>query len=155
MYTTPTPAVLASSLHQVFAGSTQAPDSLALWLEIAAKAVRELELSVRPDLMPWVPLMLRYRLLRTEGEFFPYTGSVRIMTGPLTGTLFPNPEAAAEAVVAATPVPLVVRDEGDISGDDDTGDDTEAARKELPLWRFRPAGASAAFTPRAVPPLIS
>ncbi|WP_431969558.1 hypothetical protein [Nocardia sp. bgisy134] len=139
MYSTPTPAILASSLHKVFANSTYAPDSLALWLEIADVAVRELSMPVPPALMPWVPVMLRYRLHRTEGEFFPYTGSVRILTGALTGTSFSDPDAAARAVVAATPAPVTGRAEGD------TSDDTDAVRKVLPSWRFR----------STVPPLIS
>ncbi|WP_431958648.1 hypothetical protein [Nocardia lijiangensis] len=148
MYSTPTPAILASSLHKVFANSTHAPDSLALWLEIADVAVRELSMPVSP-LMPWVPVMLRYRLHRTEGEFFPYTGSVRIMNGPLTGTSFSDPDAAARAVVAATPAPVTGRAEGD------TGDDTDVVRKVLPSWRFRSTGAPAAFTPPVIPPLDS
>ncbi|MBF6399209.1 hypothetical protein IU438_25860 [Nocardia cyriacigeorgica] len=145
MYTTPTPAVLASSLYKVFADSTQAPDSLELWLEIAAEAIRELGMPVVPPLVRWVPVMLRYRLDRTEGEFFPYTGSVRIMNGPLTGTSYSDPDAAARAVVAATPV--TGRDGGDPSADTDT------ARKVLPSWRFRSAGIPA-FTPSALPPRI-
>ncbi|MET8779470.1 hypothetical protein ABZV58_31105 [Nocardia sp. NPDC004654] len=149
MYSIPTPALLASSLHEVFANSTQAPDSLALWLEIADVAVRELSMPVFPALVPWVPVMLRYRLHRTEGEFFPYTGSVRIMTGPLTGTSFSDPDAAARAVVAAIPAPVTGRAEGD------TSDDTDAVPKVLPSWRFRSTGDPAAFTPSAVHPLIS
>ncbi|MCP2320956.1 hypothetical protein APR12_006346 [Nocardia amikacinitolerans] len=149
MYSTPTPAILASSLHKVFADSTHAPDSLALWLKIADVAVRELSLPVFPAMVPWVPVMLRYRLHRTEGEFFPHTGSLRIMTGPLTGTTFADHDAAARAVVAAIPAPVRGRAE------EDTSDDTEMIRKVLPSWRFRSTGDPTASTPRALSPLIS
>ncbi|WP_227999110.1 hypothetical protein [Nocardia australiensis] len=138
MYSTPTPAILASALHKVFATSTQAPDSLALWLDIAAEAVRELSMPVKPALVPWVPVVLRYRLHRTEGEFFPFTGSMRIMTGPLLGNTFADADTAARAVVDKTPAPVA-----------------DAMRNVLPLWRFRSTGAPGAFTPPAVPPLIS
>ncbi|MGV9725720.1 hypothetical protein [Nocardia beijingensis] len=154
MYSTPSPAILASALYRVFAASTEAPDSLALWIDIADAAVRELNMPVLPSLVPWVPIVLRYRLNRTEGEFFPFTGSVRIMTGPLTGTLYPDRDAAARAVVAATPATVTGRDEGDTSDGGD-GEQTEAVPEGLPSWRFRNGGAPAAFTPRAVPPLVS
>ncbi|UGT53988.1 hypothetical protein [Nocardia asteroides] len=136
MHTTPTPAILASALHKVFADSTQAPDALVLWLDIAACAVRELSLPILPVMVPWVPVVLRYRLHRTEGEFFPYTGSVRVLTGPLTGTTFSDPDSAAHAVVGVTPAPVY-------------------EQKVLPSWRFRSTGTPAAFTPPAIPPLIS
>lgn len=136
MYSTASPAILAPALHRVFANATLAPDSLALWLEIATVAIRELSSPVLPVMVPWAPVMLRYRLYRTEGEFFPYTGSVRIITGPLTGTTYPNPDIAASAVVAATPTPVTSH----------TGDETGTA-KALPLWRFRSTGTPAAFTP--------
>ncbi|MBF6341791.1 hypothetical protein IU450_38820 [Nocardia abscessus] len=152
MYSTPTPAILGSALYRVFAASTEAPDSLALWIEIADAAVRELNMPVLPSLVPWVPIVLRYRLNRTEGEFFPFTGSVRIMTGPLTGTLYPDRDAAARAVVDATLA--TGRDEGDTSDGGD-GEQTEAVPEGLPSWRFRNGGAPTAFTPRAVPPLVS
>lgn len=138
MYITPTPAILASALHKVYAKSRHAPDSLALWIDIAAEAVRELSSPVQPALVPWVPVVLRYRLHRTEGDFFPFTGSVRILSGPLIGTTFADARSAALGVVDATPAPV-----------------SDVMRNVLPLWRFRSAGAPGAFTPRAVPPLIS
>ncbi|MFD4439885.1 hypothetical protein ACFWPK_08905 [Nocardia sp. NPDC058519] len=138
MYTTPTPAILASALHKVFANSRQAPDSLALWRDIAAEAVRELSSPVQPALVPWVPVVLRYRLYRTEGDFFPYTGSVRILSGPLVGNTYANADSAARAVVEVTPAPV-----------------SDVMRNVLPFWRFRSTGAPGAFTPPAVPPLIS
>ncbi|MGY0497466.1 hypothetical protein ACWZHB_03080 [Nocardia sp. FBN12] len=138
MYVTPTPAILAPSLYRVFANSRQAPDSLALWRDIAAEAVHELSMPVQPALVPWVPVVLRYRLYRTEGDFFPYTGSVRILSGPLVSNTYANADSAARAVVEATPAPV-----------------SDVMRNVLPLWRFRTTGSPGAFTPRAVPPLIS
>ncbi|MEU4651664.1 hypothetical protein [Nocardia fluminea] len=149
MYITPTPAILASALHTVYAKSRQAPDSLALWIDIAEQAVRELSFPVQPALVPWVPVVLRYQLHRTEGEFFPFTGSVRIMSGPLLGTTYADARSAALGVVDATPTPVMDGDEGDTSAA------AEVVPKMLPLWRFRSTGAPGAFTPRAVPPLIS
>ncbi|MFD4460079.1 hypothetical protein [Nocardia sp. NPDC058480] len=138
MYVTPTPAILASSLYRVFANSRQAPDSLALWRDIAAEAVRELSMPVQPALVPGVPVVLRYRLYRTEGDFFPFTGSVRILSGPLVGNTFADADSAARAVVEVTPAPV-----------------SDVMRNVLPLWRLRTTGSPGAFTPRAVPPLIS
>ncbi|MFE3318107.1 hypothetical protein [Nocardia sp. NPDC059195] len=138
MYVSPTPAILASSLYRVFANSRQAPDSLALWRDIAAEAMRELSMPVQPALVPWVPVVLRYRLYRTEGDFFPFTGSVRILSGPLVGNTYANADSAARAVVEVTPAPV-----------------SDVMRNVLPLWRFRTTGSPGAFTPRAVPPLIS
>ncbi|PKV76764.1 hypothetical protein [Nocardia fluminea] len=138
MYITPTPNILASALHKVYAKSTHAPDSLALWINIAEEAVRELSSPVQPALVPWVPVVLRYRLHRTEGDFFPFTGSLRILSGPLVGNTFADADSAAREVVEATPAPAA-----------------DAMRNVLPLWRFRTTGSPGAFTPRAVPPLIS
>ncbi|PKV98926.1 hypothetical protein [Nocardia fluminea] len=149
MYMTPTPAILASALHKVFAKSRRAPDTLALWIDIAEEAVRELSMPVQPALVPWVPVVLRHQLTRTEGDFFPFTGSVRIMSGPLLGTTFADAHSAALGVVDATPTPVIDSDEGDTSAA------SEVAPKILPLWRFRTTGTPGAFTPRAVPPLIS
>ncbi|UGT59888.1 hypothetical protein [Nocardia asteroides] len=132
MYVTSTPAILASALHKVFADSAQAPDSIALWLDIAAEAAREFSMPVMPSVLPWVPVFLNYRLYRTEGEFFPLTGSVRITTGPLVGNTFADPDSAARAVVVATPAPVA-----------------DMMRKVSPSWRFRSTGTPAAFTPRA------
>ncbi|MGW0330156.1 hypothetical protein [Nocardia sp. NPDC003183] len=148
MYITPTPAILASALYKVYAESRQAPDSLALWIDIAEEAVRELSSPVQPALVPWVPVILPHWHHRTEGDFFPFTGSVRIMTGPLLGTTFADARSAALGVVDATPTPVTDGDEGD------TGGDAAVVPKVLPLWRFRSTGAPGAFTPRAVPPLI-
>ncbi|MEV0538414.1 hypothetical protein [Nocardia salmonicida] len=149
MYITPTPSILASALYKVYAKSRQAPDTLALWLDIAAEAARELDQPVQPALVPWVPVVLRYQLNRIEGEFFPYTGTVRIMSGPLAGTSYADAHSAALAVVDAITVPVTDGDE------DGTRADIETVPKVLPLWRFRTIGAPGAFTPRAVPPLIS
>ncbi len=138
MYITPTPTILASALHTVYVKSRQAPDSLALWIDIAEEAVRELSSPVQPGLVPWVPVVLRYRLHRTEADFFPFTGSVRILSGPLIGNTFADADSAARAVVEVTPAPTA-----------------DAKQNVLPLWRFRTTGSPGAFTPRAVPPLIS
>ncbi|GAD87090.1 MULTISPECIES: hypothetical protein [Nocardia] len=157
MYSTPTPKVLASALYQVYAESSHAPDSLELWIAIADKAVRELQMPVLVSLVPWVPIALRYEKVTTDGEFFPHTGSVRIMTGPLTGTLYRDAETAAREVVVATLNELI--DHGttsdDNSGDSGGGEQIDGAPTPLPSWRFRDKGTPPAFTPRAVPPLIS
>ncbi|UGT53358.1 hypothetical protein [Nocardia asteroides] len=151
MYATPTPNVLASALHRVFADSALAPDSLELWIAVADAAVRELQMPVMGALVPWVPIALHYEQATTDGEFFPHSGSVRIMTGPLSGTLYRDLETATREVVVA------VRDHLAEQDGDDTGDDgqTDIVRTVSPSWRFRAAGASAGFTPRVVPPLTS
>ncbi|MEV0033368.1 hypothetical protein [Nocardia sp. NPDC050793] len=157
MYSTPTPKVLASALYRVYADSSHAPDSLELWIAIADTAVRELQMPVLVSLVPWVPIALRYEKVTTDGEFFPHTGSVRIMTGPLTGTLYRDAETAAREVVVATLNEMndhatTSNDDGGGSGD---GEQIDAAPAPLPSWRFRDKGTPPAFTPRAVPPLIS
>lgn len=156
MYSTPTPKVLASALYQVYADSSHAPDSLELWIAIADKAVRELQMPVLVSLVPWVPIALRYERTVTDGEFFPHTGSVRIMTGPLTGTLYRDAETAAREVVVATLNDLIDQGStGDDGGDSGGGEQVDAGPAPLPSWRFRDKGNPPAFTPRAVPPLIS
>ncbi|WP_431953254.1 hypothetical protein [Nocardia lijiangensis] len=150
MFTTSNYAVIAESLHRVFASSPHAADSLELWLAVAAEAERQLRVPVLPALVPWVPVFVRYRLARTEGEFFPFTGATRIMTGPLTGITYTDPDSAARAVVGATPAPLIGR------ADAATGDQTDTAEsRPVPSWRFRATGAPVAKTSLAVPPLIS
>ncbi|WP_043660422.1 hypothetical protein [Nocardia thailandica] len=157
MYSTPTPRVLASALYRTYADSPQAPDSLELWIAIADRAIRELQMPVLVSLVPWVPIALRYEQITTDGEFFPHTGSVRIMTGPLTGTLYRDAETAAREVVVATLNEMI---EQRTTSDNDTGDsgdgeDTDTGRMPLPSWRFRDKGNPPAFSPREVPPLIS
>ncbi|MGW6123139.1 hypothetical protein ACWFRF_29140 [Nocardia sp. NPDC055165] len=143
MFTTPSnSALIAAELHRVFVSSPHAADSLELWLAVAAEAERALGVHVPPALVPWVPIFVRYRLLRTEGEFFPYTGSTRILTGPLTGTTYNNSHHAARAVVGATPVALPpYARRGDVT-------DTAELRRPVPSWRFRATGTQAAKTPR-------
>lgn len=158
MYSTPTPKVLASALYRTYADSSQAPDSLKLWIAVADRAIRELQMPVLVSLVPWVPIALRYEQVTTEGEFFPHTGSVRIMTGPLTGTLYRDAETAAREVVVATLNELIEQrttTSDDDSGDSGDGEQVDAGRVPLPSWRFRDKGNPPAFTPRAVPPLIS
>ncbi|WP_435593801.1 hypothetical protein [Nocardia sp. bgisy118] len=151
MFTTSNSAVIAASLHRVFTRSPHAADSLELWLAVAAEAEHQLRVPVLPTMVPWVPVFVYYRLLRTEGEFFPFTGSTRIMSGPLTGTTYTDPESAARAVVGATPAPLIVPADAD-NGDEN---DPAEAHRPVPSWRFRAIGAPAVQTPPAVPPLIS
>ncbi|MGK8509615.1 hypothetical protein ACRS5S_16710 [Nocardia asiatica] len=157
MYSTPTSKVLASALYRTYADSLQAPDSLELWIDIADRAIRELQMPVLVSLVPWVPIALRYEKITTEGEFFPHTGSVRIMSGPLTGTLYRDAETAAREVVVATLNELI--DRGTTSdrdtGGSGSGEQIDAVPAPLPSWRFRDKGNPPAFTPRAVPPLIS
>ncbi|MGY2031381.1 hypothetical protein [Nocardia gipuzkoensis] len=152
MYSTPTPKVLASALYRVYADSSHAPDSLELWIAIADTAMRELEMPVLVSLVPWVPIALRYEKVTTDGEFFPHTGAVRIMTGPLTGTLYRDLDTAAREVVVATLNELIGQGTTSDSGG---GEQIEAAPTPLPSWRFRDKGAPPAFTPRVVPPIIS
>ncbi|GEM29538.1 hypothetical protein NN3_05450 [Nocardia neocaledoniensis NBRC 108232] len=160
MYSTPTPAILGAALYRVFADSSQAPDGLELWISIAETAVRELQMPVLASLVPWVPIALRYEQVRTDGEFFPHSGAVRVMTGPLTGTLYGDLETAAREVVVATLDQLPEQDSGDSSdGGSDGGNDgdeqTVKVYRALPSWRFRNGGGPAAPGLRAVPPLIS
>lgn len=151
MYLTPTPNVLASALHRVYADSTLDPDSLELWIAVADKAIRELQMPVLGALVPWVPIALHYERATTDGEFFPHSGSVRIMTGPLTGTLYRDLGNATREVVVA------IQDQLGEQAREDGGDDRQAdtVRTVSPSWRFRYAGAPAGFTPRVVPPLTS
>ncbi|MEV6363164.1 hypothetical protein [Nocardia asteroides] len=171
MYSTPTPAILGAALYRVYADSSQAPDSLELWIDIADTAMNELQMPVAAALIPWVPIALHYRKVTTDGEFFPHTGAVRIMTGPLTGTLYSDLDTATREVVAAIMDHLPTRDGGDSTNDNGDGDgggrdaedlggdaQTDAeykVYKVLPSWRFRRNGDSAAPTLRAAPPLIS
>jgi hypothetical protein len=153
MYSTPTPTVLASALYRVYADSSLAPDSLELWIAIADAAVRELQMPVLASLVPWVPIALRYERVTTDGEFFPHTGAVRIMTGPLTGTLYRDLDTATREVVVATLNQLTEQDGGDNS--DGRDEQTDAAHAVLPSWRFRDNSGPTTPTLRAVPPLIS
>lgn len=152
MYSTPTPNVLASALYQVYADSPHAPDSLELWITIADTAVRELQMPVVASLMPWVPIALRYDQVTTDGEFFPHSGAVRVMTGPLTGTLYRDLETAARQVVVATLDQQTEQDGGNTS---DRDEQTDTVNRALPSWRFRDDNGPATPTLRAVPPLIS
>ncbi|MFF0532694.1 hypothetical protein ACFYT3_30505 [Nocardia amikacinitolerans] len=153
MYSTPTPNVLASALYQVYADSSHAPDSLELWIAIADTAVRELQMPVLVSLVPWVPIALRYEQVTTDGEFFPHTGSVRVMTGPLTGTLYQDLETAAREVVVAIRSQRAEPDDEDTSNGD--GDEqADAVRPVSPSWRFRNKGPAVTGL-RAVPPLTS
>ncbi|MET8796607.1 hypothetical protein ABZV91_09160 [Nocardia sp. NPDC004568] len=149
MFTTSHSAVMAESLHRVFANSPHAADSLELWLAVSAEADRQLRLRIHPALASWVPVFVHYRMARTEGEFFPFTGATRIVTGPLTGTAYTDPESAARAVVSAAPALVIGR------ADTETGDQTDTVEspRQVPSWRFRATGAPA--TPPAVLPLTS
>ncbi len=156
MYSTPTPKVLASALYRVYADSSHAPDSLELWIAIAETAVRELQMPVLAALVPWVPIALRYEQVTTDGEFFPHSGAVRVMTGPLTGTLYGDLETAAREVVVATLDQLPEQESGDTSDGGSDGDEqTVIVYRALPSWRFRNDRGPAAPGLRAVPPLIS
>ncbi|AVH20778.1 hypothetical protein GV791_30010 [Nocardia cyriacigeorgica] len=160
MYSTPTPTILGAALYRVYADSSHAPDSLELWIAIAETAVRELQMPVLAALVPWVPIALRYEQVTTDGEFFPHSGAVRVMTGPLTGTLYGDLETAAREVVVATLDQLPKQDCGDTSDSgSDSGNDgdeqTVTVYRALPSWRFRNDRGPAAPGLRAVPPLIS
>ncbi|MFD6221230.1 hypothetical protein [Nocardia asteroides] len=160
MYSTPTPAILGAALYRVYADSSQAPDGLELWISIAETAVRELQMPVLASLVPWVPIALRYEQVTTDGEFFPHSGAVRVMSGPLTGTLYGDLETAAREVVVATLDQLPKQESGDTSDSgSDSGNDgdeqTVTVYRALPSWRFRNDRGPAAPGLRAVPPLIS
>ncbi|MFD3430750.1 hypothetical protein [Nocardia fluminea] len=140
MFTNSNSACIAAELHKVFINSPHAADSVELWLAVAAEAERQLGVHIPAPLVPWVPIFVRYRLWRTEGEFFPFTGSTRITTGPLTGTTYTDLDHAAHAVVGATPIALPhYARHGDVA-------DLAQVRRPVPSWRFRA---------RAVPPLIA
>ncbi|MGS2809272.1 MULTISPECIES: hypothetical protein [Nocardia] len=156
MYSTPTPAILGAALYRVYADSSHAPDSLELWIAIAETAVRELQMPVLASLVPWVPIALRYEQVTTDGEFFPHSGAVRVMSGPLTGTLYGDLETAAREVVVATLDQLPEQESGDTSDGGSDGDEqTVTVYRALPSWRFRNDRGPAAPGLRAVPPLIS
>ncbi|WP_338767889.1 hypothetical protein V7968_02500 [Nocardia vulneris] len=150
MYTNST-EIVAAALHRKFAGSPHAVDSVELWVAVATEAQRQLSEPV-PVTMSWLPVFLHFRQLRTDGEFFPYTGSVRILTGPLTGIIYTDFEDATRAVVAEMSTP--------VSGDDDdawidaaTNGDTADAGGDvallMPSWRFRVPSDPDGQPPRA------
>ncbi|PSR66909.1 hypothetical protein C8258_18755 [Nocardia sp. MDA0666] len=96
------PAALAAALHDVFAASNQAPDSLELWLAVTAEATRHL---TGPDASssPWLPVFTVYRAQRTDARYDPATATVEITSGPLTGTRYTDTASAADAVATAHP----------------------------------------------------
>ncbi|WP_280484522.1 hypothetical protein, partial [Nocardia cyriacigeorgica] len=157
MYSTPTPTILGAALYRVYADSSHAPDSLELWIAIAETAVRELQMPVLAALVPWVPIALRYEQVTTDGEFFPHSGAVRVMTGPLTGTLYGDLETAAREVVVATLDQLPKQDCGDTSDSgSDSGNDgdeqTVTVYRALPSWGVSQHTGPAPPRRPAVPP---
>ncbi|MBF6545285.1 hypothetical protein [Nocardia brasiliensis] len=151
MYTNSTAEIVAAALHRVFAGSPYAVDSVELWVALSTEAQRQLSEPV-PVTMSWLPVFLHFRQLRTDGEFFPYTGSVRILTGPLTGIIYTDFEDATRAVVAEMATP--------VSGDDDDawiGDPANTGTADadgdgaplMPSWRFRVPSDPDGRSPRA------
>lgn len=123
--TTCAPAALAAALHDVFAASHHAPDSLELWLAVTAEATRHLS---GPDTAPppsWLPVFTVYRAQRTDARCDPATATVEITSGPLTGTRYPDPASAADAVATAHP------------------DTPQASNVEtrLPSWRLTPTAS--------------
>ena len=93
----PAEAVVAAALHRVFASAPHAPDSLELWLEVAAEAVTQLRHPVQAPAS--MPVFLIYRKQRTEARLHIDTATVHITSGPLTGTIHADLDVAAEAVV--------------------------------------------------------
>ncbi|MEU0872951.1 hypothetical protein [Nocardia brasiliensis] len=138
MYTNSTAEIVAAALHRVFAGSPHAVDSVELWVALSTEAQRQLSKPV-PVTMSWLPVFLHYRQLRTDGEFFPYTGSVRILTGPLTGIIYTDFEDATRAVVIQMATPISGDDDDWIgaAANSDTADAGGDAALLMPSWRFR------------------
>lgn len=120
--TTCAPAAVAAALHHVFAASTQAPDSLELWLAVTAEATHQLTTPAPPP--SWLAVFTVYRTHRTEARYHPATGTVEITTGPLTGTIYTDPASAADAVATAHP---------------DTHSHASNPEMRLPTWRLTPA----------------
>ncbi|MFF0458648.1 hypothetical protein [Nocardia africana] len=117
------PAALAAALHDVFAASNHAPDSLELWLTVTAEATRHLS---GPHTAPsWLPVFTVYRAQRTDARYDPATATVEITSGPLTGTTYTDTASAAEAVATAHP---------------DTHQASDAEMR-LPPWRPTPAAS--------------
>ncbi|WP_067667105.1 hypothetical protein [Nocardia miyunensis] len=90
-------AVVAAALHRVFASAPHAADSLEMWLEVTAEAVAQLRDPVEAP--QWMPVFLVFRKQRTEARFYLDTALVHITSGPLTGTIHADLDAAAVAVV--------------------------------------------------------
>ncbi|MDN2497021.1 hypothetical protein FHY52_09980 [Nocardia nova] len=118
-------AAVAVALHQVFDSAAHAPDSFELWGAIAEEAVRQLDTKTAPPL--WLPVFTVYRKRRTEARFYPDTGEVRIISGPLTGITYPDFDRAARAVITHHPF----------------ADNNASRVADLPTWRLR----STAHTP--------
>ncbi|WP_433195766.1 hypothetical protein ACQP1G_42320 [Nocardia sp. CA-107356] len=109
MINTSTPAVVAAALHQVFASSLHAPDSLEMWLAVTAEATRQFTTPTEPAgpgvAAAWVPVFTVYRNQRTDADYHPVIAAVRITTGPLTGITYTDPASAARAVTTTYPDP--------------------------------------------------
>ncbi|WP_063002532.1 hypothetical protein [Nocardia mikamii] len=118
-------AAVAVALHQVFDTAAHAPDSFELWGAIAEEAMRQLDTKTTPPL--WLPVFTVYRKRRTEARFYPDTGEVRIISGPLTGINYPDFDRAARAVITHHPF----------------ADNNASRVTDLPTWRLR----STAHTP--------
>ncbi|WP_433759586.1 hypothetical protein [Nocardia sp. CA-135398] len=106
MINAPTPAVVAAALHQVFASSRHAVDSLEMWLAVTAEATRQFTTPAEPGVpAPWVPVFTVYRNQRTDADYHPGIAAVRITTGPLAGITYTDPASAARAVTTTYPDP--------------------------------------------------
>ncbi|MGO4615671.1 hypothetical protein AB4305_14950 [Nocardia sp. 2YAB30] len=124
MINTSTPAVVAAALHDVFASSRHAADSLEMWLAVTAEATRQFTTSAEPAgpgvPASWVPVFAVYRNQRTDADYHPGIAAVRITTGPLAGITYTDPASAARAVTTTCPDP---------APDDPAG--------LVPTWRLR------------------
>ncbi|WP_062987163.1 hypothetical protein [Nocardia anaemiae] len=120
MINTSTPAIVAAALHQVFASSRHAPDSLEMWLAVTAEATRQFTAPAEPGVpAPWVPVFAVYRNQRTDARYHPATAAVLITTGPLTGITYTDAVSAARAVTTAYP-----------------GTDNDDTVGPVPTWRL-------------------
>lgn len=71
--------------------------------EVYARALRGLLTAVKPQkpLRKSVRIHGTYKMIRTEGEFYPDDQSVKVSSGQLAGKVFTSPSQSASAVVAA------------------------------------------------------
>lgn len=118
------PAALAAALHDVFASSSLAPDSLELWLAVTAEATRHLS-SLDTSSSSWLPVFTVYRTQRADARYYPATATVEITSGPLTGTRYTDPASAADAVATANP----------------GTQHAPNAQTQLPSWRLTPTAS--------------
>ncbi|MET7769058.1 hypothetical protein, partial [Nocardia sp. NPDC005366] len=131
------PAVVAAALHQVFAGSPHAADSLEMWLAVTAEATHHLTTPVDTGALQWISVFTYYDQMRIWAEYHPVTAAVRITSGPLSGVTYFDPDSACRAIVAVYSTPGPDPEDADLDGDSDgDGDDMAELMALLPKWRL-------------------